>query len=205
MAAVHEVFRSSLASAPAFVVSAQGDEFRRAIIAHYYSNLMSFLEVHHDGEEKIIFGSLMERAPDSRSTIELAQAQHHEVIELIESVKGNLDSWSQQGDSKASDVSDSLGALAGVLVAHLDQEEAEIVPLAGEHMTAEEWGALPGHAMKSYTGDKIWLILGLIRENFTQQQRHLMLENMPPPAVEMWQTFGEASFNELIGQIRQAH
>jgi hypothetical protein len=45
--------------------------------------------------------------------------------------------------------------------------------------------------------------MGLIRENFTQQQRDAMLEHMPPPASQMWQNMGEASFNELIAQVRQ--
>jgi len=30
-----------------------------------------------------------------------------------------------------------------------------------------------------------------------------MLENMPPPARQMWQNMGEASFNELMAQVRQ--
>ena len=46
--------------------------------------------------------------------------------------------------------------------------------------------------------------MGLIRENFTQQQRDMMLAHMPPPAREMWETMGERSFNELIVQVRQA-
>ena len=54
---------------------------------------------------------------------------------------------------------------------HLDREEAAILPLAAAHLTPEEWGKLPGHAMGSFGGDKIWLIIGLIRENFTQEQR----------------------------------
>ena len=61
----------------------------------------------------------------------------------------------------------SLRALDDGLIPHLDREEAEILPLAGEHLTVEEWGMLPGHSMGNFSGDKIWLIIGLIRENFT--------------------------------------
>jgi hypothetical protein len=57
--------------------------------------------------------------------------------------------------------------------------------------------------MRTFTGDKVWLILGLVRENFTQRQRDLMLEGMPPPVRQMWETTGEASFNDLMAQVRQ--
>ncbi|MGH9122703.1 MAG: hypothetical protein ACRDYC_12320, partial [Acidimicrobiales bacterium] len=112
-------------------------------------------------------------------------------------------SWEEKGDAAAGDLVASLGALNAVLIPHLDQEEAEIVPLATSYMTPEEWGMLPGHALGGFAGDKIWLIMGLIRENFTQEQRDQMLAHMPPPARQMWESMGEASFNELIAQVRQ--
>ena len=90
-----------------------------------------------------------------------------------------------------------------MLIPHLDEEEADIVPLAAAHMNAAEWGELPGHAMAHFQGDKIWLIIGLIQENFTQEQSDMMLAHMPPPAREMWETVGERSFNELIALVRQ--
>jgi hypothetical protein len=97
----------------------------------------------------------------------------------------------------------SLQALDAVLTPHLDHEEAEVVPLATEHLTVEEWGSLAGHTLGLFEGDKVWLIMGLVRENFTQTQRDAMMEHMPPPARQMWATMGEASFRNLIAQVRQ--
>jgi len=203
MAAVHKVFRFSLASAPDFVGSAAGDDERRALIVNYYVNLLSFLEVHHDGEERLVFPLLAERAGDQRALVEAAAGQHADVLGLIGAVRESIGSWERGGDARAQDVVGSLRALDDVLSPHLDQEEAEIVPLAAQHLTAEEWGMLPGHAMGNFAGDKIWLVLGLIRENLTQEQRDLMLTHMPPPARQMWETMGEASFNDLITQVRR--
>ena len=203
MAAVHKVFRGSLASAPTFVGSAAGDDARRALIANYYTNLMSFLEAHHGGEEEIIFPRLVDRLPAQRAVVETAEGQHHEVTGLIEDVKKSVGTWEEIGDPGAGALVASLQSLNDALIPHLDEEEAKIVPLAGEVMTVEEWGMLPGHALGSFTGDKIWLIMGLIRENFTQQQRDMMLAHMPPPARQMWESMGESSFGELIAQVRQ--
>ena len=170
MAAVHKVFRSSLAKAPDFIDSAAGNDERRAVIANYYANLFAFLSVHHDGEEKIIFPRLIERAPEHRSVVERGASQHDEVVGLLLTANQSVDSWEVKGDSEAPEMLSSLRTLDGVLSPHLDQEEAEIVPLAAEYLTVEEWGSLPGHAMGNFEGDKIWLIMGLIRENFSQDR-----------------------------------
>jgi hypothetical protein len=62
---------------------------------------------------------------------------------------------------------------------------------------------MPGHALAAYDGDKIWLILGLIRENMTQAQRDAMLAHMPPPPRDMWINFGNAAFDEFIAEVRR--
>jgi hypothetical protein len=204
MAAVHKVFRSSLASGPDFVGSAAGNDERRALIADYYANVMSFLEVHHDGEEALIFPLLIERLPDQRALVEQIAGQHADVLGRLQAVNESINSWQANGDSQATELIGSLQALHDALIPHLDREEAEIVPLAAECLSVEEWGALPGHAMGNFKGDKIWLIMGLVRENFTQQQRDMMLAMMPPPARQMWENMGEAAFNQMIADVRQA-
>ena len=55
--------------------------------------------------------------------------------------------------------------------------------------------------MANFHGDKIWLILGLIRERMTDEQRAAMLEHMPPPAVEMWTGFGEQAFQDYSAVV----
>lgn len=203
MPAVHKVFRESLSSAPQLIASAAGDDTRRAMIANYYANLINFLKVHHDGEEELVFPLLSERAPGQRSIIDKAATGHQAVVELMAAVDDHVEIWQMKGDDSTQGILDALAALQATLIPHLDEEEAEVLPLAAAHMNAEEWGQLPGHAMGHFQGDKIWLIIGLIRENFTQQQRDTMLAHMPPPAREMWETIGERSFNELIAEVRQ--
>jgi hypothetical protein len=203
MVAVHQVFRSSLSAAPAFVASTRADDARRALIADYYANLLAFLEVHHEGEEQLVFSYLNERAPDSREVVERMVAQHADVVRLLDEAKVARAEWVRQGDDAAVRAADALVALGDALLVHLDEEEAQILPLAAEHLSMEEWGALPGHGMANFSGDKVWLILGLIRENFSPAQRDAMLEHMPPPARAMWETMGESSFAAMIAEVRQ--
>jgi hypothetical protein len=76
-----------------------------------------------------------------------------------------------------------------------------VLPLCGENLSLEEWGALPGHALGSFTGDKVWLILGLIRDQMSQAQRDEMLAHMPPPAVDMWTSMGEQAYKNLVAEV----
>jgi hypothetical protein len=200
--AVHGVFRDTLAAAPGLVGGiAPGDSERLALVANYYDNILFFLEAHHDGEEEIVFPALRVRCPDHQALLDRLDAEHKEAIALLATAQGSLAAWAG-GDSEAGGaVVEALGALRAQLVTHLDREESEGLPLCEENLSAEEWGSLAGHGMANFHGDKIWLILGLIRERMTEAQRAAMLEHMPPPAVEMWTSFGEQAFNDLSDQV----
>ncbi len=95
----------------------------------------------------------------------------------------------------------ALGELAGRLEEHLGEEERLVLPLCSDNLSIEEWGALPGHALANFTGDKVWLILGLIRERMSQAQRDEMIAHMPPPAVEMWTSMGEQAYKNLVAEV----
>jgi iron-sulfur cluster repair protein YtfE (RIC family) len=197
MYAVHGVFRDTLGAAPTLVGDiASGDAERVALIANYYENVLSFLEAHHDGEEHLVFPLLRERDAVAAALMDAMTEQHHEALALLEQARAALAAW-PGGDAAAQKAAEErLGALGSHLSEHLAEEEAKVLPLAAEYLSMEEWGALPGHGMANFHGDKIWLILGLIRERQTEEQRAAMTAHMPPPALEMWTGFGEQAFKE---------
>ena len=206
MYAVHRVFRDTLGAAPRLVGDiAPGDAARVDQIANYYDNILYFLEAHHDGEEVIVFPRLRERCPDDAALLDSLEEEHKEALKLLAAARGPLAEWPRaDGDTAAAAqtaVAESLEALRAQLVEHLDEEETRALPLCAEHILSEEWGQLPGHALAGYQGDKVWLILGLIRQRMTQEQRDAMLEHMPPPPRDMWINFGENAFNELSAQV----
>ena len=202
MYAVHGVFRDTLGAAPKLVGGiGAGDTERTALIANYYENILSFLEAHHDGEEKLVFPLLRERCAGEGALVQRMADEHHEAMRLLEEAKNTLEAWPAGDATTQKAALDALVALNAQLVDHLDEEEEEVLPLAAANLSAEEWGALPGHGMANFHGDKIWLILGLIRERMTDEQRAAMLEHMPPPAVEMWTGFGEQAFQDYSAVV----
>jgi hypothetical protein len=206
MYAVHGVFRDTLGAAPRLIGDiAPGDAARVDQIANYYDNILYFLEAHHDGEEEIVFHRLRERCPDDAALLDSLEEEHKQALILLEDARRSLAEWpGADGDTAAAAqtaVAESLEALRAQLVEHLDEEETRALPLCAASILAEEWGQLPGHALAGYQGDKVWLILGLIRQRMTQEQRDAMLEHMPPPPRDMWINFGENAFNELSAQV----
>lgn len=202
MIAVHKVFRDVLGAAPVLVGGVSPDDAdRAALVSNLYENVLDFLAGHHSGEDQLVFPRLTARRPADAAEVERIAAQHHDVDGAIAASTKALADWSAGDDSARQRAADSLAELGATLVAHLDEEEREVLPMCADSMTAPEWGELSAHGMQTFGGDKIWLIIGLIRERFTQEQRDRMLANMPPPAVEMWTSFGENAFNELMDAV----
>ncbi len=202
MYAVHGVFRDTLGAAPRLVGGiGPGDADRVALIANYYDNVLSFLEAHHDGEEVLVFPLLRERCAGEGELVDRMAEQHHEAIRLLEGARSALAAWHAGDAASQKAAEDALAALHAQLVTHLDEEEAQVLPLAEANLSLEEWGALSGHGMANFHGDKIWLILGLIRQRMNDAQRAAMLEHMPPPAVEMWTGFGEQAFKDYSDAV----
>jgi hypothetical protein len=202
MLAVHQALRESLGSAPQLIRTVgASDDGRVGLISNYFDNVLEFLHVHHEGEEQLVFPLLRERCPSELEMLDQMAAQHADVVGLVERSDSALSAWADGDAAAQEDCAIALGELGRRLEQHLGDEERQVLPLCGENLSIEEWGALPGHALGSFTGDKVWLILGLIRDNMSQAQRDEMLAHMPPPAVEMWTTMGEQAYKNLLVEV----
>jgi hemerythrin-like domain-containing protein len=202
MIAVHKALRGALGAGAARVRDVKpGDEARRALIADYYDNILWFLDVHHNGEEELVFPRIRARCPDSVALVDTMEAQHHEVVQLLKDAGASRAAWAAGDDAVQATLADQLEALHAATVGHLDQEEAGLLPLCGDYLTPDEWGELPGHALRQYQGDKVWLVLGLIMEQRTPDEQGIMLSSMPPPVAQMWRDMGSDAFEELAATV----
>jgi hemerythrin-like domain-containing protein len=202
MVAVHNALRGALSAGPKRVRDVDpGDPARRALIADYYDNVLWFLDIHHNGEEELVFPLVRERCADATETVDTMLSQHHEVVQLLADANASRAAWAGGDDGAQGALADQLQALSDATVSHLDQEEHRLLPLCADYLTTEEWGALPGHALSQYRGDKVWLVLGLIMEQRTPAEREVMLSAMPPPVSQMWRDVGSDAFTELAARV----
>lgn len=203
MVAVHDALRRVLRTAPDVIGRIPaGDDDRVAVVASYFANALAFLHVHHEGEDELLWPKLLERVEDPELVARIA-AQHGDVTGALAESEATLATWAGSPTAANGEaLTAALGALDAVLSPHLAEEEAMILPLAAVHITPPEWGGLAEHGIGHFSGDKLWLILGLILEAMTEEQRTTMLDHMPPPAVEFWTSVGEPQFTSFIATVR---
>ncbi|HYA45220.1 MAG TPA: hemerythrin domain-containing protein [Acidimicrobiales bacterium] len=199
----HNMLRSALASANGIFEESTGDTERVAAIGSYFDNILRFLDVHHEGEDLLLWPVLAKRATSEAGLIASMQAEHKAIEERRDEAGSALDAWLRSpGPDTARRTKGALEGLRVTLNAHLSHEETDLLPVASRYISPEEWAALPGHAMAHFTGDKMWLILGLILEQMTPEQRAAVLKLLPQPAAEMWATSGNAAFDDFIARVR---
>ena len=202
MYAVHGVFRDLLGATPELVGAIEpGDAERVALIANYYENILSFLEAHHDGEEKLSLPLLCERCTGQGALFDQMERQHEEALALLGEAKSSLAAW-PGGDAAAQKAAAQTPGRAAHPSGGPPRRGGDQRPAPGRRQPLHGgMGALPEHGMAYFHGDKIWLILGLIRKRMNDEQRAAMLEQMPPPAVDMWTGFGEQAFKDYSSVV----
>ena len=77
-----------------------------------------------------------------------------------------------------------------------------MVPLIGQCINVAEWGQMSATAFQLFSGDKVWLVIGLIQEQMLDTENATMEANMPPPVHEFWVGSGRGMFQDFIGAVR---
>lgn len=141
MSVIHNGFRCGLAVAPVLVRGVGTDDLRRERVSEFLSSTLAIVEAHHHEEEQTLFPLFLEQAPEERSTIEFGVAQHHDMLPLLADARTSVEEWSR-GATEDHVVISALAAFAATFSAHMDHEEAVIVPLLEDRLPEETWAQL---------------------------------------------------------------
>jgi hemerythrin-like domain-containing protein len=198
---IHKVFRLACDDAPAAFGQAEG-EVALAAVGSFYETVLGFLHCHHAAEDALLFPLLSQRCPAARSLLSRMDAQHEAVTSALARAEALLARWrTNPGGHVRTELVSAMGVLGAELGAHIDEEEAHVLPLAADHVTLDEWGAMPRQAMASFASDRKWLIQGLVRQHMTESQLAHLTKALPPAAIEAWVTAGSRAFAELMGNM----
>lgn len=205
MIQLHRVFREALEAAPHLVGRApDGDAQRSETVGSYYANVLDLLHGHHEGEDLLLTPRLLERVPEHAETVTCIGGQHQVVLGAVEAAEAAVGAWrTEPSASNRAAAVGALAALSAALTPHLDEEERDILPIAARCINVAEWGELPAHGMQTFRGDKLFLIIGLVQEQMTVEQRAIMEAHMPPPLLEFWNTAGRAQFDAYVADLRR--
>jgi len=207
MVVIHRAFRREFRAIPALIRDVTpGDTTRSAIVADHASHLLMFLDVHHRGEDELLWPVLLERVDLHADLVHRIAAQHEVVAALVAKASQQLPEWTAEpsriaGESLAAVIDD----LARALFAHLDEEERQILPLVAAHLSVEEWSRLGAHGRSQVTSPKQHMqVLGAILEDASPDERASMFAPMPSPAREACNTQGQPAYEAYIAAVRRS-
>jgi len=206
MYVVHRVFRREFALIPRLVRSvAAGDTARAAVVAAHARLVLGGLDMHHTGEDALLWPKLLERAAPSADLIHRMEAQHHRVEELIAELSQALPRWEAEARPAVSEeVASTFDALRTALLEHLDDEERFILPIAERHVTQQEWAGLGEHGMAKVKKSELPILFGAMLEEAAPEERTLMLGIVPPPVRLLVRTVFAWQYRRYITKVRDA-
>ena len=206
MVVVHRTFRRELRVIPRLVRAVPAGDTRRAGVVGAHARLVLHgLHLHHTGEDELLWPKLLERAAPSTELVLRMERQHHEVEQLVDRLGPALARWTAEARPAVSEeVASTFDRLRTVLLEHLDDEEAHILPIAARTVTQAEWNALGEHGTARMSRSELPLIGGMMLEEATPDERAAMMAVLPAPARVLMNTYGAWHYRRYVRKVRGA-
>lgn len=204
MYVVHRVFRREFALVPDLIRQvAPGDIRRAAVVAGHARLILVGLDLHHTGEDALLWPKLLDRDPPHTDLIHRMEGQHHRVEELIAELTDALPRWEAEVRPAVSEeVASTFDALRVALFEHLADEEEHILPIAARCVTQQEWNELGEHGVAKMDRSQVPLMFGAMLEEATPEERTLMLGLVPPPVRLLVRTVFAWQYRRHVKKIR---
>lgn len=203
MVIVHNVFRTNLAALPDLIRAVgDGDRERAVVLTDWLSELITGLHHHHTGEDELMWPVLTSRAPADTALVLRMEEQHGRIADLVSIVHAQAAIFTGSGARVDGTVlAASLTELNDVLGEHLGEEEARILPIVEAVMTTDEWKLLADRGNASIPKERRLVFLGFMLYAASDQQRTLLMSQLPAPARVLWRLVGKRSFAKAYREI----
>jgi hemerythrin-like domain-containing protein len=181
-----------------------GDRRRARTLTAHLDDYLTGLHNHHHGEDELIWPLLLSRVDLDAETVLRMEAQHEKVAATIARLRDLAGSWTRSADAAGRDaLAAALTEHRAVLVEHLDDEEANLLPLAERHLTEAEWNTQGDHFVEHTPKTKILTLLGVVLEDATPDERAEFLAGLPAPARAFWRLYGERHHAARMRRLRE--
>ncbi|WP_428951759.1 hemerythrin domain-containing protein [Streptomyces sp. cg35] len=204
MAIVHRAFRRELRLLGEMIAAvAPGDVKRAAVLAEHFADLRIGLINHHEGEDELLWPLMLARIGSESEVVLRMEAEHERVVETLDEANALVTQWAPTADAEIRDrLVAAIEKHRTVLVEHLDDEEAHLLPLAEQWLTAEEFGALGDHFAQHTPKSKLLKFFGMVMEDADERERAVMLGNVPAPVRLVWRLLGPPLYARTMRRVR---
>ncbi|WP_280267140.1 hemerythrin domain-containing protein [Nocardia wallacei] len=184
---------------------APGDTARAAVIAGHFRIYRLGMKNHHEGEDELLWPPLLARVDLGTDVVLRMQAQHERVAATLTRLDAAVSTWEV---TAGADERDTLVAALtdhrAVLLEHLDDEEATLLPLVAEYITDAEWAALGEHQVANTPTFTLLTLFGVVLEDANRAERATLLGGLPVPVRVIWHVIGRARYARHIRRVRAA-
>lgn len=204
MVVIHRIFRRELPLVADIIQRTPHRDARQAApVARHIGLVLSGLHHHHEAEDTYLWPMLTDRARLHADLIRKMEAQHQAAAGHSRRVEQLARQWQRSpSPSATAELAAALMRLSHVLTEHLNDEEAEILPLVREHITVAEWEELGRASFAKFPRSARPIMMGLLMEEATPSERVLFLSKAPPPVRLSWRVIGQSSYRRYIRRVR---
>jgi hemerythrin-like domain-containing protein len=183
MGIVHDALRRDLNRAiRALSTTPYPHDAQRRAIGEHVSWMMRFLHAHHEGEDAGLWPLVRDRNPRAVPLLEEMEADHARIAPLIDRSDTAARAYAaDSSESARTGVLDALTCLSDVLLAHLEREEDNMMPLVSVSISARDWWEID---QRYFVKPKSFAQLGFeghwLLDGVDADARQIVVHQVPP-------------------------
>jgi hypothetical protein len=187
-----------------------GETERTAILARHSELIGRILLHHHTVERDAVWPALLRavsggRAGDVRAALDAWTDHCARIDHMLRDASTSARQWQVAGTAPARDsFAMACLALADAVEAQTAEEEADLLPLLGEHLEADDWAAIARSSHCRLSGREQLFVLGLALEDSCAGDRARLLSGLSPSARVAWRVQGRRNYRAAVVKLRGA-
>jgi len=200
MVVIHRIFRRGFPKLADLArrVPAHDTAWAGAVAAHA-EFLLNGLHHHHTAEDEHLWPLLLERTQPDALLVARMEDQHAVVATHVARIRHLLPGW--RAAPSGSELAPGLDKLSIALAQHLDEEEAEILPLVRAHITVAEWQEMGDAAFAKFSNEEKLIALGQMLDVATPEEATGFLATLPLPIRLMWRLAGRRRYARYMETV----
>jgi hypothetical protein len=157
----------------------EADRQRRApLLSRWYAGFLGEFRHHHTVEDELFFPALAARLPVFEDQVARLDHEHRRLEEVLVAVEAAVDDLADPHAAFTTSYDDAVDAVrvAGAeLTAHLDHEDANVLPLFVAHMSVIDFDEIEERAARSLPRSQIaFSVPWLVSQTSDDERRRLM-------------------------------
>ncbi|WP_328619265.1 hemerythrin domain-containing protein [Streptomyces sp. NBC_00354] len=206
MVVVHRMFRREFREAAGRVRGVRhGSRAQVRLVADRLALLLDTLHHHHEGEDRLLWPKLAERASGHGELWKRMQGQHADLADRLGRAGALLGPWAAGGaGARGEELAAVLEQVSQAVEEHFDQEEREALPLVPAVVSQAEWDEIGDAASAAVPKSKLLTVLGMILKDADPGEQILIMAHLPLPPRVIWRAVGERNFRRLEERLAAA-